>query len=424
MTNTIVVKSGAGTPSPDSLQEAELALDTVNGDLYTKLSDGSITLLNESAGSGTGSSVHIGELPPANPQEGQQWMEVPASGDATMWIYDGAVWLQMPGGKDGADGQDGADGGIEEAPEDGLQYVRQDAGWSEIVVPDAGGVEEAPLDDKKYGRQSGAWAEIVEPAPTVTGGAVTQVSIDGVTYNVHTFTSSGDLVITNAPATLEYLVIGGGGGTGASGYTDNGGDCAGGGGAGGYRCSVVGETSGANSPAESKLTLSIGTYPITVGAGGPGAYYSNDPGANGGNSSISTNVVSIGGGGGGSNAVDGRSGGCGGGGGIAGYDGVKVGGTGTSGQGFDGANSKIGQGGSGGSAGSDPIEGFGTRVGLSSSINGTPQIRGVGGMGADPRDLSYQGAAGAANTGNGASSSKRGADKPGGSGIVIVRYKV
>ena len=56
---------------------------------------------------GTGSSVHIGEAPPADPQEGQQWMEVPANGDATMWIYDGDKWLQQPGGKDGADGADG-----------------------------------------------------------------------------------------------------------------------------------------------------------------------------------------------------------------------------------------------------------------------------------------------------------------------------
>ena len=56
------------------------------------------------------SSVHIGENPPDSPQEGQQWMEVPASGDATMWIYDGANWLQQPGGKDGADGADGTNG--------------------------------------------------------------------------------------------------------------------------------------------------------------------------------------------------------------------------------------------------------------------------------------------------------------------------
>jgi hypothetical protein len=140
MANVIVIKKGAGVPSPDSLQEAELALDVTDGALYSKLQDGTIHHLNDGAddvdlsdyvteapidtkqyvrqdGSwseivipdgGTGSSVHIGENPPADPQEGQQWMEVPADGDAIMWIWDGAVWLQQPGGKDGADGADGS----------------------------------------------------------------------------------------------------------------------------------------------------------------------------------------------------------------------------------------------------------------------------------------------------------------------------
>ena len=67
---------------------------------------------------GTGSSVHIGEAPPDDPvEEGQQWMEVPTSGDATMWIYDGDKWLQQPGGKDGAAG---ADGNIADATEQGV----------------------------------------------------------------------------------------------------------------------------------------------------------------------------------------------------------------------------------------------------------------------------------------------------------------
>jgi hypothetical protein len=136
---TIISKSGTGVPLPDKLETAELAVDTSNGNLYTKLSDNSVVQINDGSGSGggveeapidtkqyarqdgswsevvipdggTGSSVHIGDTPPANPQEGQQWMEVPADGDATMWIYDGANWLQQPGGKDGADGVDGVDG--------------------------------------------------------------------------------------------------------------------------------------------------------------------------------------------------------------------------------------------------------------------------------------------------------------------------
>ena len=50
MANTILVKKGAGTPSPDSLQEAELALDIVDGSLYSKLNDGEIHKLNSGAG--------------------------------------------------------------------------------------------------------------------------------------------------------------------------------------------------------------------------------------------------------------------------------------------------------------------------------------------------------------------------------------
>ena len=73
---------------------------------------------------GAGSSVHIGEAPPDDPQEGQQWMEVPADGDATMWIYDGGKWLQQPGGKDGAPG---ADGNIADATEQGVVATWDDS---------------------------------------------------------------------------------------------------------------------------------------------------------------------------------------------------------------------------------------------------------------------------------------------------------
>jgi hypothetical protein len=108
---TIITKKGKGTPASDNLDVAELAIDIETGSLYTKLENLSVHEITAGDGSGgTGSSVHIGDTPPANPQEGQQWMEVPADGDATMWIYDGANWLQQPGGKDGADGTNGVDG--------------------------------------------------------------------------------------------------------------------------------------------------------------------------------------------------------------------------------------------------------------------------------------------------------------------------
>ena len=83
------------------------------------MADGSVSS-GPTGGDGGGEFVHIGEAPPADPQEGQQWMEVPADGDATMWIYDsgnGGQWLQQPGGKDGAAG---ADGNIADATEQGV----------------------------------------------------------------------------------------------------------------------------------------------------------------------------------------------------------------------------------------------------------------------------------------------------------------
>jgi hypothetical protein len=145
----IILKKGSGEPDPLDLEIAEIAVDVVNGDLYTKLQSFEVKNLTSGVDGGTGSSVHIGDSPPADPQEGQQWMEVPTDGEATMWIYDGGKWLQQPGGKDGADG---ADGGIEEAPQDSLQYARQDGGWAEV--------------------QSGLWTDNGDTSISYTAGNV------------------------------------------------------------------------------------------------------------------------------------------------------------------------------------------------------------------------------------------------------------
>jgi hypothetical protein len=55
-----------------------------------------------------------------------------------------------------------------------------------------------------------------------TGGTKTTETIDGVSYNIHTFTASGTFT-PDGPMAVEYLVVAGGGGS-----------CMGGGGAGGY----------------------------------------------------------------------------------------------------------------------------------------------------------------------------------------------
>jgi len=151
---TIISKSGTGVPSPDKLETAELAVDVSSGDLYTKLSDNSVVQINGgSTNGGTGSSVHIGENPPSDPQEGQQWMEVPASGDATMWIYDdgnGGQWLQQPGGKDGAPG---ADGNIADGTQDGIVATWDDTAkqWtpdSSMVIDASGNVGIGTIEPK------------------------------------------------------------------------------------------------------------------------------------------------------------------------------------------------------------------------------------------------------------------------------------
>ena len=84
---------------------------------------------------------------------------------------------------------------------------------------------------------------------TFNGGVESYVSVAGVFYKVHTFSSTGTLAFSSQATTgldTEYLVIAGGGG--GSGQT---GAC----GAGGYRSSVVGENSGGGASAESRLSL-------------------------------------------------------------------------------------------------------------------------------------------------------------------------
>lgn len=290
----------------------------------------------------------------------------------------------------------------------------------------------------KVNRRSG-----IGRAPLAMGGYMSYSN----GYWVHTFPSSGSFIpFTNMD--VEYLVIAGGGGGGAT--------FAGGGGAGGYRTSVIGELSGRNSAAESRLSLTANTtYTVTVGAGGIGSSGTSLKGVSGNDSSF-WNVTATGGGGGGSSLT--RAGSNGGSGGGASRDGT--GGTGTNNQGFDGATSidrQAGTGGGGASQIGGQTDGTATGVnlrtagkggdGLISSITGTAIARaggggggaggnttatsggagGLGGGGTGGLNDSPAATAGTANTGGGGGG---GAgfqfDQPGaagGSGIVIVRYR-
>jgi hypothetical protein len=152
--------------------------------------------------------------------------------------------------------------------------------------------------------------ELVYTQATVTGQVTTAPDGD---YTVHTFTGSGNFIVTalpaNANASIQYLVVAGGGG-GAS----SPGAGAPGGGAGGMRYNT-----------SYNYGLSVQNYPVQVGTGGIAAlqstYTSNvlppngtgtspnhyAPGGKGGNSSFAT-ITATGGGGGGRRTQDGPPG--------------------------------------------------------------------------------------------------------------------
>jgi hypothetical protein len=237
------------------------------------------------------------------------------------------------------------------------------------------------------------------------GNSVDDITVGPNKFRVHTFTTSGTLTVFGA-GQVEYLIIGGGAGGGF-----NAGN--GGGGAGGYRSSVPGELSGRNTSALSPASVVTGPYSIVVG----------DRGARGQNGQLSSAF--------GVTANAGTRGGDG----TAGGGGA--GGSGAAGQGFGGGNGTAdfinpvndrggGGGGAGGAGGNavlgsydnqgnfispfiSPADGGGG-AGISSSITGTAVTRASGAIG-------NSNATAAANTGNGGGNC-------GGSGIVIVRYRI
>lgn len=225
---------------------------------------------------------------------------------------------------------------------------------------------------------------------------------------------------------IQFVVVAGGGGGGSrlwyAGY-------GGGGGAGGYISSVPGEVSGGNTAVLQAAAIASGvTYTITVGAGGTGT-------ANGANSSIVGNGMSLiatGGGYGASVYVDysggnvGANGGSGGGG--AYYPSYpRANGTGIAGQGTNGGvystSYNVGAGGGGALATAAAVNNSSSNpggAGITTNIIGSSATYGVGG---DGKGEGQNGIAGAVNTGDGgdARANTSGGGFNGGSGIVIIR---
>jgi len=265
----------------------------------------------------------------------------------------------------------------------------------------------------------------VEGKTTVSGGTETTSGV----YTIHTFTSSGSLVVSGKSLNCDYLVVAGGGG--------GGGTRAGGGGAGGM----------IESPDQ---TIPIGTHTIQVGGGGDGGPGVNS-GAVGSPSYIGSLATANGGAYGGGQGNPGGPGGSGGG----GSDGAG-GGEGTPGQGNDGGNSQSDRGGGGGGgkggAGNQGPTGTGEGDGAgggggaagSSTYSGST-VNYAGGGGGGSRDNGTPGNGGGGNAGNGGQAgagANAGANQGGGgggggrypggsqwpggnggSGIVIIRYQ-
>ena len=277
---------------------------------------------------------------------------------------------------------------------------------------------------------------------SATGGTITTTG--GYTY--HTFTSSGNFVVTGTLA-CEWAIVAGGG---SSARAPN--IATGGGGAGGF--------------IDSSGTLAAATYPVVIGAGGA-SYSSADGGGNNGSNTTFNSLTAIGGGTSGYYSgdalsppayVDATAGGSGGGASWNGNNNTTEG-AGTSGQGNAGGpsgapeydinekylgNGGGGKGAQGGDVQSSTLGGNGG-IGLDWKSLGTYYAGGggggpggTGGNGggataiANSASGNTTGQPGTVNTGGGGSGAKGTGyntnpsypSGAGGSGIVIIRYQI
>ena len=268
-----------------------------------------------------------------------------------------------------------------------------------------------------------------------TPNASTSISNQIATYKSHTFTATGsstfqvtELGVAPYGSEIQYMLVGGGG----SGQTA-------GGGAGGM---IV-----------SSATVSVGTYDISVGAGGL-SNYAGTP-SNGNQTTLTgsgiNKTTAFGGGLGGTNYGGSQSGSYGGSGGGAATNGdtnvAGVGGLGVSGQGNSGGLSAgnfftAGGGGGAGSVGQNAPDSFIGGAGgsglLNTYRNGTTQHYAGGGAGLSQEYIApsigggggtsgapaYNGMSGTANTGGGGGAGGDFSGGGGGSGIVVIRYRI
>lgn len=288
-----------------------------------------------------------------------------------------------------------------------------------------------------YNGIASSWVDIQSRGVRASGGTVYDTDVNGTTYRVHVFTSTGNSTFTvSRGGSVEYLIVAGGGGGGRH--------HGGGGGGGGL---LTGSTTVINQ-----------SYTVTVGSSGvPTPGTNGTPGGSGGNggNSIAFGFTAIGGGGGGNYNSSGSAGGSGGG--SNNWSGGQLGGSGTLGQGNNGSsnNGTVNYGGGGGGGGSPgggllpSITNFNNGgIGIGNRITGellyyagggaagtypgfdratgenTGGFGGGGNGGLGPHGSGTPGKAGTPNTGGGggATAALDSLGGSGGSGIVIIRY--
>ena len=281
---------------------------------------------------------------------------------------------------------------------------------------------------------AGAWVAPSNTGVIATGGdSVYDVDVEGNTYRVHVFTSTGTSTFEVLQGgEVEYLIVAGGGG--GAGDQVSALRSGGGGGAGGLLTGTA--------------VTAAQNHTVTVGNGGAGGT-GNGEGSNGNNSDLFGNNAI--GGGGGTYSGTGNNGGSGGGGGGSGT----TPGSGTAGQGNDGGSgyrdgSNYAGGGGGGAGSQGESIGAGESggnggIGITSRITGTSVFYAGGGGGGTGESYSGQGLGGLGGGGNGAVTGGTGFDATpntggggggsggrggssnarggaGGDGIVIIRY--
>lgn len=94
---TILHKRGTKVPGANDIEVGEVAINSLDGELYVKTDGGNVVAIGGGSG-GTGAGMVISATEPSDKVTGMQWLDV--SGDEPyVWIWDDDKWVEFPAGK-------------------------------------------------------------------------------------------------------------------------------------------------------------------------------------------------------------------------------------------------------------------------------------------------------------------------------------